>query len=193
MTKPKAKTIQQRFGFADTDLRTPKHDEIMLWLDQNIVSVIKELGFTKIKKSTVEWARKEGCPESLIREALDSTAKSINDMTWEFPIKSRKSDFIIGFIDLRILFGRPSLHLWEKRGWALGSERECLYFEVKSKIESLGEVIRQIRMYQEYTNGRHIHYDMWPGYYVIVCPDDTFKDALRSQGIYFVKYQPTDI
>jgi len=30
MAPPKAQTIQQRFGFADDDLETPAHDEIML-------------------------------------------------------------------------------------------------------------------------------------------------------------------
>lgn len=33
MAKPKAQTLQQRFGFMDEDLKKPKHDEVMLWLD----------------------------------------------------------------------------------------------------------------------------------------------------------------
>lgn len=33
MAKPKAQTIQQRFGFMDDDLKKPKHDELMKWLD----------------------------------------------------------------------------------------------------------------------------------------------------------------
>lgn len=43
MAAPKAQTIQQRFGFLDNDLKTPKHDEIMLWLDKNAVSIVEEL------------------------------------------------------------------------------------------------------------------------------------------------------
>lgn len=41
--KPKAKTLQERFGFHDEELRTPKHDEMMLWLDANIDSVAADL------------------------------------------------------------------------------------------------------------------------------------------------------
>ena len=34
--KPKAKTLQERMGFMDPDLTTPKHDEILRWLKDNI-------------------------------------------------------------------------------------------------------------------------------------------------------------
>lgn len=37
--KPPA-TLQERFGFKDPDLTTPKHDEIMLWLDSNMQSIV---------------------------------------------------------------------------------------------------------------------------------------------------------
>lgn len=41
--QPRAKTIQERFGFQDKELSTPRHDEIMLWLDENIDSVVLEI------------------------------------------------------------------------------------------------------------------------------------------------------
>jgi hypothetical protein len=41
--KPKAKTIQERFGFKDEDLLKPKHDEIVFWLDANIESIVGDL------------------------------------------------------------------------------------------------------------------------------------------------------
>ena len=36
MTKPHAKTLQERMGFTDGDLKTPGHDAIMLWLDDQV-------------------------------------------------------------------------------------------------------------------------------------------------------------
>lgn len=33
--EPKARTLQERMGFRDDELSTPRHDEIMLWLDEN--------------------------------------------------------------------------------------------------------------------------------------------------------------
>jgi hypothetical protein len=55
-----------------------------------------------------------------------------------------------------------------------------VFFEVKTTIPSLGELIRQIRMYQEYENG------IW----VVVSPDDTHSSRLEKQGIKFIKYEP---
>ncbi|MEI8047084.1 MAG: hypothetical protein WCI92_06875 [Bacteroidota bacterium] len=43
MTKPKAQTIQQKLGFFDDDLKKPKHDELMLWLDSNIEKIVNKL------------------------------------------------------------------------------------------------------------------------------------------------------
>ena len=42
MTTPKAQTLQQRLGFFDDDLKQPKHDELMLWLDNNIEKIVNE-------------------------------------------------------------------------------------------------------------------------------------------------------
>ena len=42
MTKPKANTLQQKMGFFDEDLKMPKHDELMLWLDKNIEHILNE-------------------------------------------------------------------------------------------------------------------------------------------------------
>src|SRR5690349_21525027 len=40
--QPKAKTLQERMGFRDDELSTPKHDEIMLWLDENVRSLFPD-------------------------------------------------------------------------------------------------------------------------------------------------------
>ena len=50
--------------------------------------------------------------------------------------------------------------------------------EIKTAIPSLGELVRQIRMYQTYLKVK----------FIIVCPDDRFAEPLRSQGIHFYKY-----
>lgn len=43
MNKPKAQTLQQKLGFFDEDLKKPKHDELMLWLDNNIERIINRI------------------------------------------------------------------------------------------------------------------------------------------------------
>jgi len=50
-----------------------------------------------------------------------------------------------------------------------------VYFEVKATLSSAGELIRQIRMYQEYVQGE----------WVVVSPDNRHRGLLESQGILF--------
>jgi hypothetical protein len=40
MAAPKAKTLQERFGFLDPDIRKPEHDDIIRWLDANIEDIL---------------------------------------------------------------------------------------------------------------------------------------------------------
>jgi len=40
MAEPKIKTLQARFGFADTDLKKPLHDEMIKWLDANMEDIL---------------------------------------------------------------------------------------------------------------------------------------------------------
>lgn len=129
-------TLLSRMGFQDSDLTTPLHDEIMLWLDARLRRKFPNL-------------------ESII---------------WEHPVK--RDNFIIGYIDL--LMCRRTL-----------TGGDSVAFEVKTKIPSLGEVIRQI---QTYRTTERIH----DRQYVIVCPDDRFAAALKGQGIGFLKYDPSD-
>jgi len=48
MASPKGKTIQQRFGFVDQDLKKPKHDEILYWLEHNLKDCLSQwIGFSE--------------------------------------------------------------------------------------------------------------------------------------------------
>ena len=53
MSKPKAKSLQQKLGFFDDDLKSPDHDTILLWLDKNIDAVLLEVyNFTDWSEAT---------------------------------------------------------------------------------------------------------------------------------------------
>jgi hypothetical protein len=43
MAAPKTKTLQQRFGFVDEDLKTPAHDALMFWIDENAPEILAEI------------------------------------------------------------------------------------------------------------------------------------------------------
>ena len=92
---------------------------------------------------------------------------------------ANNSRYTIGFIDLlaKGRFYSLGLILNGLPKWDVDWSSYNVLFEVKSSIPSLGEAIRQIRMYQTHVKGT----------YVIVSPDDRFADALRAQEIKFYK------
>lgn len=150
MSNAKAQTLAQRFGFQDGDLKTPKHDEIMLWLDENMNDILREL-----------------YPE--IVELVE--VKKV----WEMPVKNR--DFIIGFVDMAVF---PSAKYLSDSDYVAN-----ICFEVKSKIDSLGELFRQLKMYDglslgnSYKTVRTI---------CVVCPDNRFEKQIQAQGYRFLLY-----
>lgn len=108
---------------------------------------------------------------------------------------------IIGFLDLKVTFSYTKLSVlgidfstqkitsevkWTqtnedinfKNGDSKGKLVYTFFVEVKTKIPSLGELFRQLRMYKEYINNEII----------VVCPDGTEKKLIESQGFRFYKY-----
>lgn len=297
MAEPKAKTLQQKLGFFDEDLKSPVHDDILKWLDKNILTIIHHFYRVKIwnddgvkqlenianeaVKNTIEkdFVKVQNIETELINENtkleeykdnlktseaklkkgehlnysetieyIQSRLNSINnniatkteefnkltskleklnkwnglgepptrkeviiiDNKWEFPVTSRSSSSnsgyvspknIVGFIDLKITFSYTKLSLtginffekyvsenlkWTqtnekidfKNGYSDGKLTHSFYIEVKTKINSLGELFRQLNMYKEYVAGD----------YIVVCPDETEKEIIQNQGFKFYKY-----
>lgn len=216
--QPKAQTLQQRFGFQDPELATPKHDELMLWLDNWVTNTLPGLlswqevevwdwdnrsivnstngetqagwigwwttringllhGTKHKKKLTISEFKEEYGTMDLPSIPTGKIGKKL----WEMPILDK--NYTIGFIDMGVLLYKPSLdyHVTEsvlqvspENHWV----EERLYFEVKPTIPSVGELIRQVRMYQSYAvNGK----------WFIVSPDDRWGETLLNQGIYTIK------
>jgi hypothetical protein len=185
MAQAKAQTMQARFGFQDTELTTPKHDEIMLWLDQWIDSNIDVIIPTFSEWASVTTYASYGnntrysLDEFNLASPLPSIAAAkVDRKTWEYPITNK--NYTIGFIDMAVLYSSPSPKLYYSltdKKFDIGTDETVAYFEVKPSIPSLGEVIRQVRMYQTYANGK----------WFIVSPDTRFRDQLKAQRIGFVE------
>lgn len=208
MAKPKAKTIQQYFGFHDGDLTTPKHDEIMIWLDDNAEDVVKL--FTNYYQEKIDRSfEKTGDEINRLKESDTWSYKydlgpilpvkfSVEDINcvWEFSVteKINYRKYIVGFVDLRINFSyqsywcrslwRDEPHCTQRTGYVRQTYKSTgiINFEVKTKIPSLGELFRQINMYK-------LH-ERRP--FAVVSPDARFKDKIESQGMWFVHY-PYDL
>ena len=76
MAPPKAKTVQERFGFVDPDINEPEHDDIIQWIDANIEDILMVVfGLSARPKGiTTKW-------EPVVRQTEDG-------------------GMIIGFVDL---------------------------------------------------------------------------------------------
>lgn len=160
MAQPKAKTIQERFGFIDNDLKKPEHDEMIQWLETNIEDVL------------------------MLVLNLQSRPKDVVTK-WEPVVKQKVHEGqLMGFVDLMATF-RWSPELPEKLSDHFS--RCHVLFEAKTELESLGALFRQIRMYQEGYIGSNSARSM-P--FVIVCPDDSQAEVIRNQGFHFLKYDP---
>lgn len=176
--KPKATTIQERMGFRDPELSTPEHDAIILWLIKNKAWTAHYL----MPKSFVNRV------SNGIRRPTQEEVESVLPQWWadyfdpapsaktEVPIKS--GAFVVGFIDLVIRKGFFEVGLDNGEAWCEheeGSGKRCtVAIEVKPKITSFGETMRQIRHYQEFAT------DMQ---FAICTPDLRFKEAFIEQGI----------
>ena len=195
----KAKTLQERFGFKDPELSTPRHDQIMLWLDEQAEDVAATFTGRVWPEKMITCFRTEaekvmGKLWEGLGNPPDRPSPTVTSKVWEYPIKN--GNYLIGFVDMALFLRCPQLdvigierseHREPRRvhgdtprwGVAPGraSAQPSLLLEVKPEIRSVGEVVRQIRMYQAYQDSL----------FVVVCPDDRFREVLRGQGIGFVK------
>ena len=198
MAKPRAKTIQERVGFSDKDLKAPLHDQIMLWLDDAVRNHFDllfphlqewNLRDFDIKESGIfTGAHKQSYFNMLQlppKQLPPKTPIKAEEIVWGYQIVTEtNSKYTVGSADLMVSYERYSLIYDIKKEkfttWSHGMRR--IFFEVKTKIPSLGELIRQIRLYQTHVSGKC----KW----VVVSPEMKFEEHLKRQGIDSIKYEP---
>jgi hypothetical protein len=194
--KTRTTTLQTRFGFSDEELKTPAHDAIMVWLDINMMKIAQgclETKYKGIATCKCLWAEREAdksiqrfpnLGDKWIKPDYENfpAAKIVSvKKYWESPVMSKQ--YMIGFLDMRVIAEFTGVDYWQKTEYTLpelfeGKDTVEFVFEVKPKIPSCGELIRQINMYKEYTPGAH---------FFVVTPDVRFSQILLQQGIGTVK------
>jgi len=196
MEKVRAATIQQKLGFKDDDLKTPKHDEIVLWVSGHALDIV-----TAIWGTRAQWTPEQICElNASLEEAYQPVERvimtdlpvrnpiSVDKVKWEVPIMSDK--YVVGFVDLMLKWSWDEVTIDTGGGWAISHPNAKVTWEVKrfsqvvcieakSSIPSLGELVRQIRLYEQYCEKP----------YVVVSPDARYADVLKSQGIEFYHYE----
>jgi hypothetical protein len=184
----KKRTSTLPIAFTDDDLKTPVHDEIMLWLDANAERLLGAIQDHRHEIAVHYHGLEVG------HTVTTCVRFEVVKKEWQKPIDVNK--IATGYVDMYIKY-RAFPQEWETFEFEDRFKRpeidlaKCtpqdeihflqpfVGFEVKSSIASLGELIRQIRTYQIKFKGVPFH---------VVSPDDRFATILEEQGIGFIKY-----
>jgi virulence-associated protein VapD len=160
MGEIKAKTHLEKLGFNDSDKKSPNHDAIQKWAYDNIADIIAK---TVMKKNPHPY--------------------KLSKPIWEDQVVNRNRDFkqVIGFIDLWVEI-EGTFYFSRDQEWH--KHKTEVFIEVKTKIESLGALIRQMRAYQTFAPQEYRAFSE----YIIVSPDDRHSETLIDQGFWFYKY-----
>lgn len=192
--------------FDDPDLKTPMHDEIMVWLDswlRDWNNVQKVCDYKKHKEVFVENVQqiKEEYPTDYSENKYDGT--TYRKIKWERPITGYNG-YVHGFADLEMIIRRSRLSIsnhtvMSPYDYSFRDERRIDYikafeegsiciiflFEVKSKIISLGDLIRQVQLYRSKVEEAKFY---------VVSPDVMkYKNVLKSQGIGCIEYPTGEV
>ena len=161
------KTYSNRLMFEDLDKKTGLHDEIVMWLLS--------------KKDDVDF----------LKESLDFYPEKITkiDCNIEVPLYKIKHGYagykdktLIGFLD--VVFG--VLYEWKIEGRTHeGFSRFAI--EVKSKVKSIGELVREINYYKSFNEHKEQFAEL-----IVCAPDFPQSHILSDENIKFIPYEPSE-
>lgn len=236
------RNYQLKLVFGDDDLKKPKHDEIMKWLQVWASSVDnvrpffnpvhptlwksevgRLVGYTPKEPASSCYqdqvirqfndSHRYGEDESVKQPWPDAPARSLRFLraSWEVPLFMNKS-FPAGFADMVAVYEagvrleRVTVNEYRhevKKGdyygdhdvfvktgtreeWRETKEERCVFFEVKTEIKTLGELMRQLQLYRSTETVRSSG-----GILVVVAPPhEDARQVCASHGIPFVDYRP---
>lgn len=82
MSKPKAKTFQQKLGFFDDDLKSQTHDEILKWMSENASDFITEY-YNLTKWNLKDTNKVRDYVKEVVEENKESLLKKISEVEKE--------------------------------------------------------------------------------------------------------------
>jgi len=236
MGKDKSWKLENTLKIDDKQLKTPKHDELCLWVDNHYMDLIRfyfnlpfnisnttdqhsanireSCGQNKNKFDTYcekletycifdglwfeKAEQKTKCPyyklilndyNDFIKKSYDINDLSIIDFQWESPIKS--NGFVIGIPDFTIKIKLKSHKIYSNMGFFSkdilgGCNLVNIILEVKPKIKSIGETMRQLKIYKSYLYNNNDRYYGTKNYLGLVTEDNQYKNLFMSQNITYI-------
>jgi hypothetical protein len=157
------------------------HDYCKLNKEWNEECLLRKTHITRILSGEIskEWKKEiSKCPflnklkeeYNNFLDELDKNYFKILTLEWEEPIK--RNSFVIGIPDFSFSLKKYSLGSFQS------SEEFFGFIEVKPKIKSVGETMRQMKIYKSYSRNSIL---------ILVTKTPDYKEVFESQGIkYFV-------
>lgn len=182
MASKKQKTSHASKLQTDPDLSSPLHDEIQMWAMKNKTALYSKL--LSMTTTDLAWFddRKKG-----------DLVKHISCQV-EYPVKSRLisggfGKSIVGFMDVVLHSGDivNTRRFSMKDGVLIGYGPEMytpfsFFIEIKSKITSFGEIMRELQFYYNHIGGRKSKI-------VLLAPCIPFANEIREQGFTVLEYK----
>jgi hypothetical protein len=135
-------TMDSLIGTYDRDLKTPAHDEYCIWVDKLFHKAIIN-NKTIIKKLEEKELRGKGFLKI-------SREPKLNTLNWEEPI--RNNGYVVGVPDFTfcLVYSYDRMSNVDERKISTGEFCIRGFIEVKPKIRSIGETMRQLQIYKSY-------------------------------------------
>lgn len=204
--KNRFKSLEKLWKLDDEQLKTPKHDEMVLNLltkDSlfNQIPLVKDI----YDGMELAWLADEAHDKYLLENPKEDSDHEILDVEKrlkmgdpsieiisEFPLFSGPNNFLIGYWDIVVNFTSWITKKFQELNWNRWEHPDLghnlrnfvidthyptkLFIEVKPKITSFGATLRQIRTYQSYCDANERNT-------ILYTYDTQFKEAFESQGI----------
>lgn len=146
----------------------------------DLINVGEELEKTLLQLNEIESLENLIIRYGQNKPDLNFTVKDCSMIELEYAIANPKNNFIIGYADIKALSISGVTCNISNNGseYNLRQSSTDYYIEVKPRIQSFGELLRQIRTYETIT-GKNTWY--------VACPDTRFKDDLEDEGVEFIQ------
>ena len=196
----------QQIGFWDAEVSNQNHDEICLWAYKNSEQIAHKINPEIFDRS---WSEEDIFDKDLTlqeRKSLDKfllenprpkpkiSQKQLEYVLFSYSGYQNANKKIVGYADLFFEVSVPMI--FKKYNPAQNDEKSTdfeidgngqksfrVLVEVKSKLPTLGELMRQIQLYKT----------TFSGAFVVICPNDEYADILKEHGIYFIKHDTKNI
>jgi len=190
MGKDRTGKLDTLLKINDTELKTPKHDELCLWVNNNIEKILYKCLEEKYAKLIQYFFGTNDKTKAWTSFQLD----------WEEPIKGRNG-FVIGIPDFKYSILHEEIEIYDD-----GKKHRIAYLfggfiEVKPTVKSIGETMRQMKLYRSNyigSNGipfrgvsmsfKHGGQSTEGGNYdfFLVTNTKEFKNIFEKQGIFYI-------